>query len=169
MTPNVCKNVPKFRENAGEIERKQPEIWFHFCSWKRAPDSIVLLSTDDDKNFSVRMMINWWELIVKWWYCIIVKRWCYFERMAVTACMCMCVCVSTRHLWFPSSSEDGVRLSTHRGHWKRSRTQSSRPMDCTIRPTSTGVGAHVYWVTLGVFSCGTLQQQQRFSSFFSRP
>ena len=44
-----------------------------------------------------------------------------------------------------SSSEDGVLLPTWRGHWKRSHTQSSHPMDCICTCTCTGVGAHTGW------------------------
>ena len=51
-----------------------------------------------------------------------------------------------------------MRLPTWRGNWKRSRTQSSQPMQCTCTCTCTGC---TYRETLRVFSWGTLQQQQQ--------
>ena len=52
-------------------------------------------------------------------------------------------------------SEDRARLPTGRGNWKRSRTQSSHPMQCICTCTYMHMCGCTYPVTLGVFSCTT--------------
>ena len=62
--------------------------------------------------------------------------------------------------------EDGVRVPIHHVRCTENGC-TCHPLtllDCTCTCTCTGVGAlyiSIHWVTLRVFSCGTLQQQQQ--------